>query len=94
MFGFCPDPEVVLLYTDGAMEENYAGAGAVFILLDSSQPAGVLSVAIPDHLIERWRGRSKHAVAKAEMLPALLARATWVDRLRGELSFISRTIRR
>eukprot|EP00971_Amphidinium_carterae_P053310 1050014-Amphidinium_carterae.2 len=52
VLGFCPDPQVVLLYTDGAVEENFAGAGAVLCMPDSSQPARVLSVAIPDHLIE------------------------------------------
>eukprot|EP00971_Amphidinium_carterae_P113717 2253339-Amphidinium_carterae.1 len=50
---------------------------------DRSQPARVLSMAIPDHLIERWSGRSKRAVAEAGMLLALLASTAWSDRLRG-----------
>eukprot|EP00971_Amphidinium_carterae_P046548 917111-Amphidinium_carterae.2 len=70
---FSPDQKVVLLYTDGAIEENFAGAGAVLCLPDKEQPVRVMSVVIPEHLIARWSSRSRHAVAEAEMLPAVLA---------------------
>eukprot|EP00971_Amphidinium_carterae_P012366 243380-Amphidinium_carterae.1 len=75
--------EVTLLYRDGAIEENFAGAGAVLCLPDKAQPVRVMSVGIPEHLLVRWRSRSRHAVGEAELLPAVLARSTWTERLRG-----------
>eukprot|EP00971_Amphidinium_carterae_P197261 3915415-Amphidinium_carterae.3 len=80
---FSPVERVVLLYTDGAIEENFAGVGAVLCLPGGDQPLRVISVHIPEHLTARWKSRSKHAVAEAEMLPALLARSTWEEELRG-----------
>eukprot|EP00971_Amphidinium_carterae_P239825 4761123-Amphidinium_carterae.1 len=69
VLSFSPEQKVVLLYTDGAIEENYAGDGAILCLPEHDEPARVLSVVIPVHLIARWRCRRNHAVAEAEMLP-------------------------
>eukprot|EP00971_Amphidinium_carterae_P020449 402880-Amphidinium_carterae.1 len=62
----------VILYTDGAIEAEYAGAGAVFVPGEVPRVwARELLVEVQSKMIAEWGKRTRHAVAEAELLPAV-----------------------
>jgi len=64
-----------ILHTDGAVENGRASCGALMIYENVCQ---YFQFDVPTTWMRFWEARgTKHAVAQAELLPAILARATW-----------------
>ena len=71
-----------ILYTDGAVEHDVASCGAVLCLRNGE--VRILQFEVPPNLYARWRSiGTRHCVAQAELLPVLVAKRTWLDKLRG-----------
>ena len=72
----------LFFYTDGAVEGSWAGAAA--ILYDPDGDSEFLDFVIDEGFLAEWAALgSSHAVTQCELLPALVARLVWADRLQG-----------
>ena len=75
------DGESVLLYTDGALEDGVATFGA--IIFDGPEVRH-FGGTVPTVVLSYWMGSgSKNPIALVELLPVLVARVIWKDRLAG-----------
>ena len=73
----------MLLYTDGAYEEEVATAGVVLCDPSKNLLEG-FGLRIPDALADKWRARgSKQLVGQAELLPLVMALDRWPEQLKG-----------
>ncbi|CAE7926946.1 unnamed protein product, partial [Symbiodinium necroappetens] len=77
----------ILVFTDGACEKDGALTTHGAVLLDPA--TGVqefFAERVPDHLVQRWRGQGlKQLVFFAELLPVVVAKATWQHILKNRL---------
>lgn len=72
-----------LVFTDGACEAGGASSGAALFERPGCPPS-FFRMRDPPEVIAEWAaGGEPHAIAQAELLPVLVARLTWADRLRN-----------
>jgi hypothetical protein len=73
----------VLIFTDGAYEQGKATVGGV--LYDPlDQTVECFGAEVPHQLVARWHATGiEQVIGQAEILPAIVARLLWGDRLRG-----------
>jgi hypothetical protein len=77
---FVGGAKTAVVFTDGAVEAEASGCGGVVFAQNRVE---FFSLPIPAHLRAYWaRMGSGHCVAQAELLPVVLARATWGQWLR------------
>ena len=75
------DGENILLYTDGALEDGVATFGAIIF---DGQEVRHFGGTVPTVVLSYWMGSgSKNPIALVELLPVLVARVIWKDRLAG-----------
>ena len=72
-----------ILFSDGACEPRITSCGALLVDL-SDNSYHVFGIKINDDLLLEWtdRGRKKQLVTEAELLPLLIARRVWGERIR------------
>jgi hypothetical protein len=71
----------VILYTDGAVEQGECACGAV--LCDSDGTNEFFMYQVKDPFTSAWSAAGiRHAVAQTEMLPVIMAKMLWKERLR------------
>ena len=77
------DATRAILFSDGACEPSITSCGALLVDL-SDNSYHVFGIKINDDLLLEWtdRGRKKQLVTEAELLPLLIARRVWGERIR------------
>jgi hypothetical protein len=67
------------LYTDGAVEENRSLITCGAVLFSPRRKGPVyFGIVVPKEIVSKWASAgSRHVVAQVELLPVVLARATW-----------------
>ncbi len=69
------------LYTDGAVEEKKMSFGAV--LCDPDGTSEYFMFNIDEPFVSTWHAAGiRHAVAQSEMLPVIMSKMLWKDRIR------------
>ena len=73
----------VLVFTDGACEEETTMGGYALFVCGASEMFGAV---IPSNLADQWKSWSQQSqiIGQAELYPLLVARLTWAHRLRGQ----------
>ena len=70
-----------ILYTDGSLEGNHAGIGAVLFCGSSVE---YIQMVVPVDVLERWKNLgTRHSIAQVELCPVLIAKMTWDPKLKG-----------
>ena len=77
-----PDPPV-LVFTDGACEEEGTTGGGVIIDGKFVQSFGT---AVSEEQVNAWKTKlnQSQVIGQAELFPVLLAKLTWAERLKGK----------
>ena len=73
----------VLVFTDGACEEETTIGGYALFLCGASEMFGAV---VPSSLADQWKSRSQQSqiIGQAELYPHLVARLTWAHRWKGQ----------
>eukprot|EP00971_Amphidinium_carterae_P277552 5508616-Amphidinium_carterae.1 len=76
LVSFAAGTAPLVLYTDGAVEQGIATAGAVLHI--PGKPHQWFQLEVPDSVHQSWTDSgTKHAVMQAELYPVIVSRLTW-----------------
>ena len=77
-----PSGSPVVLFTDGAVEGRFAGFGGV--LIHSGSAPEYFQGSVPEDVLQIWaRQGSSHPVAHCELVPLLVSKLVWADRIKS-----------
>ena len=69
-----------ILYADGSLEGDFAGIGAVLFVGDDVE---YIELTVLVDVLESWRvAGSRHAISQVELVPVLVAKLTWADKIK------------
>ena len=78
-----PEKPPVLIFTDGACEEEGTSIGAV--IWDPLGGCECLGAVVSEETVAKWRSKvgQKQVIGQAELFPVVVARLTWRSRVAG-----------
>ena len=73
----------LVIFTDGACEDNLVTVGAV--IFEGDRAPEYFGHLVPDRVWQHWKRKSDQSqvIGQAEIAPVLIAKLTWADRVRG-----------
>ena len=85
----CSRDPPVIIYTDGACEENKVTVGGVIFPPNGDRPE-MFGLEVPERVWHLWRRKpgQTQVIGQAEILPVLIAKLTWPNYLRGRRAIV------
>lgn len=79
-----PDVMPVLIFSDGACEDSGTSFGTV--LFDSDGTVECFGAIVAQTTVDSWKTKAdqKQVIGQAELVPLLIARLTWAERIRSK----------